>query len=374
MTRVLILAGFAASLRNFRGPLIQALLARNLEVHVAAPALLADTSTCTWLTERGVVVHDIPLERVGLNIIADLRTVRALTCLMRSIHPDHFIGYTIKPVIWGLIAANRTGVPIRTALITGLGFAFSSKSTSRRAFIRMIARKLYRFALRRASIVFFQNPDDREEFRRLGLLPATAKIEVVNGSGVDTEHFAVAQFPQGALCFLLIARLLGDKGIREYAEAASRLKGIYPNVEFHLVGGLDPSPNRIKESEIDSWAHDSHIIWHGQLADVRPAISSAHVYVLPSYREGTPRSVLEAMAMGRPIITTDAPGCRETVEDGVNGFLVPVCDVESLENAMRKFIESPDMISEMGAQSRKIAEAKYDVRKVNAHMIEAMGL
>jgi glycosyltransferase involved in cell wall biosynthesis len=228
--------------------------------------------------------------------------------------------------------------------------------------------------LRRATGVIFQNPDDAREFLERGLLTSRITPQIVNGSGVDTKAFSVAVFPSGPIRFLLIARLLGDKGIREFAEAAKMLKAENPAVEFHLVGPIDSNPDGLPENLVECWHNANILYWHGSLLDVRPAILASHVYVLPSYREGTPRTVLEAMSMGRPIITSDAPGCRETVVDGLNGFLVPVRDTEALADAMRKFIETPDLISQMGAQSRKIAEEKYDVGKVNAQMMEAMGL
>lgn len=174
--------------------------------------------------------------------------------------------------------------------------------------------------------------------------------------------------------FLLIARLLGDKGIREYVQAAKLVKQQYPEAQFDLVGGLDTNPTSISQAELDQWIAAGTINFLGRLSDVRPAIAACSVYVLPSYREGTPRTVLEAMAMGRAVITTDAPGCRETVVNGDNGFLVPVKDADALAQAMLRFIEQPGLIAQMGQRSRSIAEEKYDVHKVNAQMLEGMGL
>ena len=180
--------------------------------------------------------------------------------------------------------------------------------------------------------------------------------------------------PDGPTRFLLIARLLGDKGIKEYVAAARMLRAERPDIEFHLIGGLDPNPDGISETEVQRWHDAGDIVWHGALNDVRPSIAAAHVYVLPSYREGTPRTVLEAMSMGRAIVTTDAPGCRETVQDGENGFLVPTQDVASLADAMRRFLNTPELMTTMGASARKVAVEKYDVRKVNDAMILAMKL
>lgn len=237
-----------------------------------------------------------------------------------------------------------------------------------------LVRILYRFALTKAHKVFFQNPDDERLFRELGLMPAAVPSIVVNGSGVDLASFAMSPILKRMPVFLMIGRLIGDKGLREYAEAAKRVKGIHPEARFQLIGWLDTNPDAIAQSELDWWIADGTLEFLGKLDDVRPAIADSTVYVLPSYREGTPRTVLEAMSMGRPIITTDAPGCRETVIDGENGFLVPVKSVDALVEAMLKFIEDPTLAPRMGRRSREIAEEKYDVHKVNAVMLHEMGI
>lgn len=196
---------------------------------------------------------------------------------------------------------------------------------------------------------------------------------IVNGSGVDLSDYSLAPLPSKP-CFLLIARLLGDKGVREYAEAAQVVKSVHPEVVFRLVGWIDDNPDAISQRELDQWVDSGLLEFLGKLDDVRPAIADCSVYVLPSYREGTPRTVLEAMAMGRAVITTDAPGCRETVVDGDNGFLVPVKDVDALADAMMKMIYSAGLVARMGERSRRIAETKYDVHRVNASMLEGMGI
>lgn len=372
---LLITAGHSTSLSNFRGLLIEALCSHGLEVHAAAPNLLADEATHKWLAARGVICHDVPINRTGLNPLRDLYAFLELFRLMKHIKPSTYLGYTIKPVIWGGMAATLARVPQRVALITGLGYAFTGRAHGKRAVIQWVVRRLYALALRFTSLVFFQNPDDLCEFRNLGLVTEQQPVIVLNGSGVDLVSYSEAVLPDsGSVNFLLIARLLGDKGVREYIAAASRIIEKYPNVKFHLVGGLDPNPDGLGEAEVLGWVNAKIVQWSGVLADVRPAIAACHVYVLPSYREGTPRSVLEAMAMGRPVITTDAPGCRETVVDSDNGFLVPVKDVEALAEAMFRFIEAPELIAQMGQRSRAIAEDKYDVHKVNAAMLEGMGL
>lgn len=369
--KFLLIASFADSLVRFRGPLIDALLETGCEVHVAAPALSESPGLVVGLMAKGVHCHDIPLVRTGLNPVQDGRALFSLFRLMRQIRPDHVLGYTIKPVIYGSLAAWLAGVRRRFALITGLGYAFTGQASGKRGLLRGLIQWLYRFALTRAHKVFFQNPDDEALFRRLELLPAVVPSCVVNGSGVDVEEYSVV--PQPAVpSFLLIARLLGDKGVCEYAQAAAQVRARHPQARFQLVGWIDDNPDAITQQELDAWVEAGTLEFLGKLPDVRPAIADCSVYVLPSYREGTPRTVLEAMAMGRAIITTDAPGCRETVVDGDNGYLVPVQDAEALARAMERFIEQPELAETMGQRSREIAEQKYDVHKVNEVMLRDM--
>jgi glycosyltransferase involved in cell wall biosynthesis len=371
---ILILASHPGSLRNFRGALIESMLAKGHKLHVAAPGLGGDAATRDWLSERGVVWHDVPMARTGLNPLADLSTFLALWRLMRRLRPRLVLGYTVKPVVWGILAARLAAVPQRVALITGLGYAFTGDQRGLRAVLRGIVRALYGLALRQATLIFFQNPDDQADFARMGLLPDHVTVERVAGSGVDLRGFPVQPLPEGPIRFTLIARLLRDKGIGEYVAAAHLIRAHWPQAEFHLVGGTDPNPAAIPESEVAAWHASGAIIWHGHLADVRPVLAATHVYVLPSYREGTPRTVLEAMATGRAIITTDAPGCRQTVVAGENGFLVPVGDEQALAQAMLRFLQDPGLIASMGEASRRLAEARFDVNHVNAQMLQAMAL
>ena len=373
--RFLILASLSGSLTGFRKPLIQALVDNGLEVHAAAPELLANSKVVNELSAMGVTCHDAALSRTGMNPIADVKAMFALRRLMKEIKPDYFMGYTIKPVIYGNLAAWLAGVPHRFALITGLGYTFIGGQGVKRKLVSKLAHTLYKKALSKTHKAFFQNPDDEALFRELGLLPKGTPSVVVNGSGVPVHEYPNTPAPGHAQPkFLLIARLLGDKGVREYAAAAQIVKQQYPDVEFSLVGRIDENPNSISQAEFNGWVADNTLVAHGQQPDVKPYIADCSVYVLPSYREGTPRTVLEAMSMGRAIITTDTPGCRETVVDGDNGFLVPVKDAAALANAMLKFIEQPELIAKMGKRSREVAEQKYDVEIVNKQMLEGLGL
>lgn len=368
--KVLLIAGLAESLTNFRGPLITALLARKVQVHVAAPNLETDNASHAKLMALGCHVHSISLARAGTNPLADLRTLVSLVQLMRKVRPSVVLAYTIKPVIYGMLAAHITGVEKKFALITGLGYAFQTSAMGQ---LQKLVRHLYKFALKCADKVFFQNPDDQALFKQLGLLDSVPSV-VVNGSGVDLTYYEAQPMPSNIPKFLMIARLLGDKGVREYAQAAMQLKTKKPTVVFQLAGWIDENPNAIARQELDAWVSSGAIEYLGKLDDVRPALAECSVFVLPSYREGTPRSVLEAMATGRAIITTDAPGCRETVKQGVNGFLVPIKNSQALADAMQICIDQPELVARMAQSSLQIAVEKYDVNKVNKHMLSEMGL
>ena len=372
--RFLLIGNAADSILSFRGELLRAVQKTGAQVHIAGPDLVAGSPYRQQMEIEGFVVHSVPLARTGTNPLADLRSLWALWRLMRQLRPDWVLSYTIKPVIYGSLAAWLAGVPRRFALIPGLGYSFLGEGKGR-AGLQALVQKLYGAALARVHGVFFQNPDDAALFKQRGLLPSSVPACVVNGSGVDVARFAPAPLPahQSGVHFLLIGRLLGDKGVREYAAAAQRVRAQYPSATFALVGGLDSNPDSIAQSELDAWVTAGTLQYLGRQADVRPALLACHVYVLPSYREGTPRSSLEAMAMGRPVITTDVPGCRETVVDGVNGFLVPARNAQALADKMLVFIAQPDLIVPMGQASRRMAEERFDVHKVNAVMLREMG-
>lgn len=370
--RVIVLGSYAASLVNFRGPLIAAICQAGHTVTACAPE--HDEAVAAQLAEFGARFQSVTLQRTSLNPLADLGTFRALRRLFLNLKPDLVLTYTAKPVIYGSIAAQCSAVPKIYALITGLGYAFTPGNELRRRAVYGASMLLYRSALAHCDGVFFQNRDDRTEFRDRGILPRHCPAMVVNGSGIDLKHFSPQPQPSGPIRFLLIARLIADKGIREYVAAAEVLKRRYPELCFRLVGPQDSNPAAISERELAYWQENGIVEYFGELADIRPALRECSVYVLPSYREGMPRTVLEAMAIGRPIITTNAPGCRETVIPGENGFLVPPRNVNALAAAMERFIIDPTLMPAMGARSRALAEERFDVHKVNAAMLDAMGL
>lgn len=378
--KFLIISSFLPSVLNFRGKLLESIHQQGFEIHIIAPDLASFPAEHENLLDLGYCVHEVPMQRTGTNPASDLKTLLNMYALIKKIKPDYVLSYTIKPVIYGTLAAWLAKAPHRYALITGLGYAFQNVEThSKRSIFQKLVHGLYQQALSRSHKAFFQNPDDLKLFQDLNLLKSQTPSVVVNGSGVNVTDFNILPLPtneqqQAKISFLLIARLLIDKGVREYAQAAEIIKQKHPNVEFNLVGWIDENPSAITQQELDQWVASNTLKYWGKLSDVRPAIAESSVYVLPSYREGTPRTVLEAMAMGRAIITTDAPGCRETVVDGDNGFLVEVKSVESLVEAMQKFIHQPELIEKMGNRSREIALHKYDVHQVNTHMMQEMGL
>lgn len=367
--KIFIIGSLPDSLLNFRRELLVSLVKCGHAVTALAGEASQDITNN--LAKINVLFIKVPIQNSGLSLWQDLRTLFSLYRILRKSKPDIVIAYTIKPVIYGILASLLARVRKRFALITGLGYSFQGRSN--RKLINILVCFLYKSVLRWTHKVFFQNPDDENLFRKLKILKKRIPSYIIPGSGVNLKNYCPKPLSVKPH-FLLIARLLGDKGIREYIEAARYVLSKNPSARFHLVGWIDKNPNSINQWELDAWIKEEIIQFHGRLSDVRPAIANTNIFVLPSYREGTPRSVLEAMAMGRPIITTDAPGCRETVVDGENGFLVPVRSVDALVTAMQRFIDKPELISKLGKRSRQIAEEKYDVHKVNAVMLHEMGI
>ncbi len=323
----------------------------------------------------GVNYRTYPVQRNGLNPAKDIHTFFALFNALGELQPDVVLAYTIKPVIWGGIALIRKPNIRFFALITGLGFSFQESRSFIRRSLTLLVTWLYRMSLSRASRVIFQNSDNRDFFIEREIINKD-KCSLVNGSGVDLDRFSVKSLPRwnNKTVFLTIGRLLGEKGFREYADAARLVKERYPETIFRIVGPEDPSPDGIPLSEIKDWEARGWIEYLGETKDVRPFISDCHIFVLPSYHEGMPRTVLEAMAMGRPILTTDVPGCRDTVVLGQNGYLIPKCNSIALAERMQWFIEHQQEWEKMGANSRKLAEMRYDVHKVNHEILKIMGL
>jgi len=313
-----------------------------------------------------------PLNRTGLNPMSERRARAHYDALFREIRPDAVFVSNPKPIFYAIPAARGAGVARRVAMVTGLGYAFTGSSFKARV-LRAVATRLYRGALSDATAVLFQNQDDRDELARRGALMRAPSPKIVAGSGVDLDRFAAAPMPGGPPVFLMVARLLGDKGVREFAEAARIVRAERPSWRFRLVGWIDANPAAIRREELDAWVRSGAIEYAGRVDDVRGEVADASVFVLPSYREGTPKSVLEALATARPVITTDAIGCRETVRDGVEGLLVPPRDAYALARACLRLGDDAALRAEMGLRARLRAVEKFDVRLVNAAIMEALG-
>ncbi len=353
---------------NFRGDLIKDVIARGHEVVVTGP----DQTDVDKITDLGARFVEIPMNKTGTSILGDLRYCKALTELFRKERPDVTLGYTVKPCIYGAIAAKRAGVPKVASMITGGGYTFIATSLKARI-LGVIVRFLYKIGLNRADHVVFQNNDDLNEFCENNLVQRS-KCFMVNGSGVNLERFTAAPFPE-RLTFLMISRLLKSKGVGEYLEAARIVKQNHPEVRFCLLGKFETAmQDALPREYVQKFINDGIVERFEETSDVRPYYAECSVYVLPSYREGTPRTVLEAMATGRPIITTDTQGCRETVRNGENGFLVPVRNVSELAEKMLVFCGNSANLASMGAASRRYVEEKFDVNRVNQTIISKLQL
>jgi len=371
---IAVVCSYTPSLVNFRFRLLQAMVENGHTVVAFGPE--DDGPTIDRLTTIGVRFIKIPMARAGLSPIEDLRTLAALVSALRTLSPDMVLCYTMKPVIYGLIAARLVGVKRRHALMTGLGYVFSDdRSNPRLPQIRRVATWLYRIALRGDGKVFVYNSADAEDIRAGRMVSPVERMLAVPGSGIDLDRFAAVPVPAGRPVFLMVARLLRDKGVREFVEAARQLREKGSPARFQLLGPQDPSPLAIQPDELARWIQDATVDYLGETTDVRPYLAAATVFVLPSYyREGLPRSILEATATGRAIITTDLPGCRDAVIAGENGFLVPPRDPAALADAMQRFIDRPDLATAMGRRSREVARTRFDVERVNRLLLAEMGL
>ncbi len=376
--RIAIIGTISSSMVSFRGPLLDALAAARHQVF--AFAIDYDEETERAVRVLGATPVHFKLDRTGTSPLHDARSVLTLTALLRRHRIELMLSYFLKPVIYGTTAAALARVRNRFALLPGLGYAFTgddlhprSRRSFRRRLVRSAIKPMLRATLALNERVFFYNPDDIEELTALNLLDPR-KVERLNGTGVDVESFSASAPVTHPVSFLLAARLLDEKGIREYADAARRVKAQCPHVRIVLLGGEDSNPGAIPTREVRGWVEEGLLEWPGHVSDIRPWLDMSSVYVLPSYREGVPRSTQEAMAKGRPIITTDAPGCRETVREGENGFLVPVWDSEALADRMMRFVREPQYISRMGRVSRRMAEERFDVHAINRRILEVMGL
>ena len=367
--KIAVLSSFTTSLFWFRIDMMQAFRKAGYEV-----LAVGDGPEEEWsrkFADLGIRYRQIPVQRNGTNPIRDLTTLRALLRLLKEEKPDKIFAYQAKTVIYGGIAARVRGIREFYPLIAGVGSVFLGGGFKQKL-IRAILVAEYRLGMGHAPKIFFQNQDDLKVFTDAKILPRH-KAVMIHGSGVNVEKFTPTPLPEKP-GFLCISRLIRDKGVWEYLEAARKLRAKRPEARCVLVGPFDTNPSAIQPADLQPYIDDGSVEYVGEQKDVQPFLRNSTAYVLPSYHEGTPKTVLEAMACGRPTITTDAPGCRETVTDGVNGYLVPVKDVDAIVTAMERILDDPANAQRMAHDARRIAEDRYDVHKVNASICRTMGI
>lgn len=366
MTQKTILISINASwnIVNFRQGLIRGLQGAGWRVVALAPP---DAYSARF-ADLGVEYRPIEMDKKGVSPLRDMRLLGRYYRALKALNPDVFLGYTAKPNVYGSMAAHALGIPVINN-VSGLGTAFI-----REGMLTRIVSALYRTAFRRSATIFFQNAEDRDLFVGRRLI-AAGKAKLLPGSGIDLTRFAPAAVgPEDGFAFLLIARLLWDKGVREYVEAARIVRAAAPDARFRLLGFLDvENRTAVSRAEVEAWVAEGLIDYLGAADDVRPAIAAADCVVLPSYREGLPRTLLEAAAMAKPLIATDVPGCRQVVTEGVNGFLCTVRDPRSLAEAMLRMLRaSPAERAAMGTAGRARVELEFDEKIVVARYLAAI--
>ncbi|HIA00351.1 MAG TPA: glycosyltransferase family 1 protein [Myxococcales bacterium] len=363
--------GRARSLYRFRGCLLHEMVKEGHQVRVFASDLT--DAIFESLEGLGVEVDSYPVSQTGLNPIADIRTYYSLKKSLSQYQPDLLFSYNLKPVIYSSLAGKSIQGLESWSLITGLGHVFADSNLKVRA-LRAVVTPLLRSALSVNKGQFYQNPDDVRDLAGFGISDVN-KATLVAGSGVDLDIFDRRPLPVDKVAFLFSGRFLKVKGIHQLVAAFKQVRQQCPNAVLRLAGRVDDNPTSLSKLDVLQLVEQGIIENLGWLEDIRPALEMSSVIVLPSsYREGTPRSILEAMAMGRAVITTDLPGCRETVVDGENGLFVPADDVEALTEAMLTLARDPGLVARMGEASYQLAKRKFDVHKVNDVMLRTMGL
>jgi glycosyltransferase involved in cell wall biosynthesis len=371
--RLLIVVQEALFFTTHRLPVGRAMRLRGWEVHVAAPE---DSAIASRLAADGFIFHPIPLNRSRVNPIAELKLLLVLAGLCLRLRPELLHLVSVKPVVWGGLAARLLRMPAVVHAITGLGYVFirdaNGESGVAGGLLRRALELLYRTALSyRRSLTIFQNPDDLAVFEARRLVPADREV-MIRGCGVDMQAFVVrpepAIDPAQPPVVMFPARLLGDKGVREFVAAAQTLRARGTVARFVLVGRRDPhNKTDIGEDQLQAWIDAGVVEYWGFSSDMAATLSSAHIIVMPSYREGLPRGLIEAAAVGRAIVTTDAPGCREVVRHGENGLLVPVGDGNATADAIKQLLEDPALRHRLAARGREMAVSEFSVE----HFVEA---
>lgn len=374
--KVVIIGTIASSFYGFRADLICTLLKKGHKVYAFTSESTAED--LKKIEQLGAIPITYTLNRGGLNPLADIFATYQLAKKIKVINPDLVFSYFSKPVIFGTLAAKIAKVPRIIGMLEGLGYTFTEQPeglSKKTQLIKKIQVFLYKIALPQLDQLIFLNPDDPKDLVEKYAINVK-KLEVLGGIGLNLDHYKYSENFNSNISFIFIARLLAEKGIHDYIKAAKIVKEKYPSVKFTVLGAIDKEAlGSLKEEELESLVTTNIIEYPGHVSNVSEWIENSSVFVLPSYyREGVPRSTQEAMAIGRAVITTDVPGCRETVVDGVNGFLVPKWDPEVLAEKMIYFIEHPEQVRLMGAESYKIAVEKFDAEKVNQRLVNILGL
>ena len=368
MKKITIISNQAFSLINFRGKFLEFLYNNNYKIHCLAPDFTEEIKK--ELIEIGCIPIDYKLNRSSVNPITEFLHFFLLFFKIKKINPDIIFSYSIKPVIYASIISYFVKTPKCFSLIEGLGYIFTYHRSFGliyyRVLLKFIVIQMYKLSLPFNKKVFFLNTSDINEFQSRRLV-SVEQTELIDGIGLDLKYFSYQPAtPKDKIVFLYLGRLLREKGLYEFIEAAIKIRKVTSQASFLVVGDIDTNPGSINEREVKQWVKEGLIDWIRFTRDVRPYLQKSSVFVLPSYyREGLPRSIQEAMAIGRPIITCDSVGCRETVEENKNGFLVPIRDSETLAKKMEIFLEQRKLINQMGLESRKIAEKRFDVHKIN---------
>lgn len=369
--KIAVFGNYPQWLIQFRGPMLKRMAEKGHSVYACAPSASEDVKA--QLADIGVRYAHIPLSRANLNPLKNFKSFICFYQFLLKIKPEYLFVYTVKPVILGSLAAKFAGTDKIFSMIEGLGFVFTESEESKISWLKTFISFFYRLSLKCSSKIFFLNQDDHDYFLKSKLIDKNQGV-LLDGIGVDLEYYSPVSLPE-QISFVMIARLIKEKGVCEYVRAAEIIKQEFPLVKFTLVGWLDEHPSSLSSLELEQLLAKNCVNYLGRLEDVRPAIRAASVYVLPSYyREGLPRTIQEAMAMARPIITTEAPGCRHTVINGANGYKVPVRNAQRLAEAMKKFIINPELAGEMGRQSRKIAELRFNEDDITDKIMNVMEL
>jgi len=373
MKKIFLVVNDLVTATNFRKDLIKTLHNLGHDVAVISPSQSNFVNSSEILNDSQKLgfrhIH-ISINRVSLNPFASLKYILFLSKILKSERPDRVLLYTPKIVIFGSMASRIAGVHKVYSTINGLGYAFASQSFKAK-FLSILLKPLYKVALSLNAKVFFQNSDDRNYFLTNTLVDNN-KSFLINGSGVNINEFQPSAKLDQRYIFLMIARIIPEKGVYEFVQAARIVKRKYPNIVFQLLGPLESESPVILPQTVSDWNKEGIIEYISKKSDVKPFIANCNTFVLPSYREGTPKSVLEAMAMGKPIITSDVPGCREPVIDGVNGYLVPSKNSHLLGESMLAIYEDEDFAKRAGVKSLEIIKDKYDVIKVNKFFMQAL--